>query len=32
MQGMNLKLIVGAMAFGSFCLGVGMWLIAMPDS
>lgn len=32
MQGMNLRLIASAMAFGSFSLGVGMWLIEMPDS
>lgn len=30
MQGMNLQLIAGAMAFGSFCLAVGMWLIEIP--
>ena len=32
MRGMNLKLIAGFMAFGSFCLMVGMWLIDLPDN
>lgn len=32
MQGMNMRLIAGAMAFGSACLAVGMWLIEIPES
>lgn len=31
MQGMNLKLIAGAMAVGSGSLAVGMWLIDLPE-
>ena len=31
MQGMNLKIIAGFMAFGSACLAIGMWLIELPD-
>ncbi|MEH6758464.1 MAG: DUF202 domain-containing protein [Parasphingorhabdus sp.] len=32
MKGMNLQLIAGAMATGSICLAIGMWLIEMPDN
>ena len=32
MAGMNLRLIAGSMALGSACLGIGMWLIELPDS
>lgn len=31
MHGMNLRLIAGCMAFGSASLGIGMWLIEMPE-
>ena len=27
----NLRLIAGAMAFGSLCLAVGMWTIKLPE-
>jgi putative membrane protein len=32
MPSANLKVTAGAMAFGSLCLGVGMWLIEVPDA